>query len=166
MTNCSDVTVASECLHSDSPIPAPAAGERNRRYADPEAPPRTDGYGRCCWRRRRVRSVFKLEARVADVLKAKPPIFLQATRQQAANLDRRVGWKPRHRRIRFHDRRQRFGDVLAAERAGAGQHFEEHATKGPDVRASIENSAARLFRRHVGRPCRESSPHASSAPGE
>ena len=97
----------------------------------------------------RVRGIVELQSRIADVLEPEPSILLQAARQQPANLDRRVGRKPRHRRIRFHDRRQRFGDIVAAERAHAGQHLEEHAAKRPDVGAAIDDAPTRLFRRHV-----------------
>ena len=42
------------------------------------------------------------------------------------------------------------GDVLAAERAAAGQHLVEHDAEGPDVGALVDRLAARLLGRHVG----------------
>jgi hypothetical protein len=40
--------------------------------------------------------------------------------------------------------------LVSAKRALPGEHFIEHASKGPDVRALVDNVAAQLLRRHVG----------------
>src|SRR5262249_28111293 len=43
------------------------------------------------------------------------------------------------------------GDVVAVEGAFTGEHFEEHAPEGPDVRAAVDTTAARLLGTHVRR---------------
>jgi hypothetical protein len=95
-----------------------------------------------------VRGVFESKTSVADVLKAKPPILLQAPRQQPANLD---GVSAGSRAIGGSDFMiaASVSVTSSAERAGGRQHLETRI-QTPTRRAAIEDPATRLFRRHVG----------------
>ena len=64
------------------------------------------------------------------------------------------------RRLQLHDRRQRVGEVLARERARAGQHLEEHDAERPDVGALVDRLARAPARAPCRRRCRGSCPSA------
>jgi hypothetical protein len=46
---------------------------------------------------------------------------------------------------------QDLGYVVTAERPSSREHFVEHRTERPQIRASIDGTALCLFRTHVGR---------------
>ena len=65
-----------------------------------------------------------------------------------------AAWSPARRPTSgslFSTRRQHVRDVVARERAAAGEHLVEHDAEGPDVGALVDGLAARLLGRHVGR---------------
>ncbi len=61
---------------------------RHRRECQAGPPSRRRPWGRFC---RRGHRVFDLDPRICDVVKSSPGIFLETTRQQTPDADRRIG---------------------------------------------------------------------------
>ncbi len=86
-------------------------------------------------RGRRRRGLGKLEAHVADVAETMARVPLQAAAQQLARRGRvPVG----SRSVRFSRRTTQAFRELAVEGASARQHFEQHASECPDIRALVD----------------------------
>ena len=86
----------------------------------------------------------------ADV--AQPPLDVpfEAAREQ---MPHRRGRGRRERGpvdVLAQDRRQRVGDVVALERALAGQHFVEHGAERPHVATLVSRASLGLLGTHVG----------------
>ena len=90
-----------------------------------------------------------ISMRAIDASPMRP--FGSFVRQRRSNR-RIAGERPkegRPRGIALEHRRQRVADILALERALAGEHLVEHAPERPDVAALVHRLAPRLLRAHV-----------------
>ena len=84
--------------------------------------------------------------RIADVTKALARIFLEATLDQRADVNRH----PSPLGLCANDRGDRLAYVVALERAPRGQHLVEHTSERPDVAALVRRPALGLLGCHVG----------------
>jgi len=75
----------------------------------------------------------------------------QAEAQEFLNAERHTGRHLRPVRLALQHRAKNFRHVVSLERRTPGQHLVEHTAEREDVRAPINRSALRLFRRHVSR---------------
>src|SRR5262249_27316443 len=87
---------------------------------------------------------------IANVTESLREIFFETTFNDAVDGRMQVRWKQVQIRCAFDNRCQNFRDILACKNGSSGQHFEEHATKRPDVGGTRCGAALCLFRRHVG----------------
>ena len=86
--------------------------------------------------------IVNLYPRLADGLQATFRVLLEASPDQSSKCSGRGRRQRRPFRIALEHRRQDVGDLLAVERAGAGDHLEQDNAEGPDVRAVIDDFPA------------------------
>ena len=84
--------------------------------------------------------------------RSQPPrgVFFETALNQMANGDGDIAWQRLPVRRALQDVRQRLRHVVAAERARAGEHFEQDAAERPHIDAFVDHLAARLLRCHIG----------------
>src|SRR5439155_2199340 len=70
--------------------------------------------------------------------------------EQAEDVWRRRGRKHMPFGLGFENGRERVRHGLAGERRPAGQHFEQHATEGPDVSSLVYRLPTSLLGAHIG----------------
>lgn len=126
---------------------AEGAAEQRRSDRDGRRAPRPGRRGRDDFRSARDH-VLQLDAGVADVAQAGPRVLSEATLDEAPEGRRRALDAAEVGGLGCDLGEQR-ADGVAAERACAHQHLEEHAAEGPDVRTAVEPLALDLLGRHV-----------------
>ena len=94
--------------------------------------------------------ILELDAGVADRLQPAPRIFLEASLDQGTPRGVSMGSGAHCKSDLMIAERT---SVISPAREGApcGQHLEEHRPERPDISARVDDFAARLLGRHVGR---------------
>ena len=86
-----------------------------------------------------------------DIADSLPPVLRETVLDQQTNRRRQVARERRPVGFAAQHRRERIADVLAVERAAAGEHLVEHAAERPDVAALVGGPSLRLLGAHVRR---------------
>ena len=96
--------------------------------------------------------IFEIDQQVFDGLVAFFAIFAKRARDDAIEIAWSFGemWQKRLG-LAMQNSRHDIDRCWTGERLSTGDHFVEHTTETPDVRAGIDFQTSGLFRRHVMR---------------